>query len=202
MNLPDLAKKVREFKKSDQYKEVKTRLKEFNFSKKTHKEWFSELCFCILTANTTADGGMKLQATLGDSVCELSENELSNKLKELQYRFPNVRAKYIHEAKKCLKIKDMIKKMPSKEAREFIVDNIKGLGMKEASHFLRNTGRKDVAIIDRHILRILGYNIDSLTRDQYLEIEREMEKLGKMTKTNLAELDLILWAIQTGKVLK
>ena len=30
-----------------------------------------------------------------------------------------------------------------------------GLGWKEASHFLRNVGYKDVAIIDRHIINCL-----------------------------------------------
>ncbi|MCK4265146.1 hypothetical protein KAW80_02185 [Candidatus Babeliales bacterium] len=33
--------------------------------------------------------------------------------------------------------------------------NIKGIGYKEASHFLRNVGYNDVAIIDRHVLRFL-----------------------------------------------
>jgi len=42
----------------------------------------------------------------------------------------------------------------------------------------------------------------SLTKKQYLEIEFILEKLAKQTKLNLAELDLYLWYIETGKVLK
>ena len=41
--------------------------------------------------------------------------------------------------------------------RNFIAENVKGYGLKEASHFLRNIGKSDnqIAILDRHILRNL-----------------------------------------------
>ena len=71
------------------------------------------------------------------------------------------------------------------EARErlFVLD-VKGLGMKEASHFLRNVGRgKTIAILDRHILKNLKkYGaIDgvptSLTKKRYLEIEGKIDTI-------------------------
>lgn len=202
MNVSILAKKVNDFKKTQKYEEVKKRLKDFDFSNKKTEHWFSELCFCLLTANATAEGGIKVQNALGSSVCNLNKKRLSEKLKELRYRFPNKRAQYIREAQKCVNIKEIIKNMDSFKAREWLVENIKGLGMKEASHFLRNTGRTDVAIIDRHILRVMGYDVESLNKKEYLNIERELSKLSGLTHTDLAELDLILWAMQTGKVLK
>ena len=202
MDINSIAKKVRDFKKSEKYPEVRKRLQDFDFSNKKHHEWFSELCFCLLTANATAEGGIKVQNALGKKFHLLKENELKKELKNLRYRFPNKRAHYICVAQKCFKIKDLIKDMPSKEARDLLVNNVKGLGMKEASHFLRNTGRTDVAIIDRHILRSMGYDVKSINRKKYAEIEEKLRRLACLTKTSLAELDLILWAMQTGKVLK
>jgi len=202
MDAPSLAKKVIDFKKTEKYKEVRKRLKDFDFSEKHKDEWFSELCFCLLTANATAEGGIRVQKALGKSVCDMPQEQLSKKLKELRYRFPNKRAEYICEAQKCFNVKSIIQKMPSKQARGWLVDNVKGLGMKEASHFLRNTGRTDVAIIDRHILRAMGKEVKSVSKKDYEKFEGGLSKLASLTHTSLAELDLILWAMQTGKVLK
>ena len=202
MQTSEIIKKVLEFKKSEKYAEVRKRLKDFDFSGKEHHEWFSELCFCLLTANATAEGGIKVQNALGRRFHLLNEKQLSSELKNLRYRFPNKRAHYIFKAQGCFKIKDLIQNLPSREARDFLVKNIKGLGMKEASHFLRNTGRTDVAIIDRHILRSMGKEVKSISRKEYEDAERILEDVARKTKTSLAELDLILWAIQTGKILK
>ena len=101
-------------------------------------------------------------------------------------------------------------KMESVEARNWLNENVYGLGMKEASHFLRNVGKKDVAIIDFHIVDLLNseglLDFDrkskSLTPSRYLEIEKVLLDLGKRLGLNLAELDLYLWYLETGKVLK
>lgn len=81
--------------------------------------------------------------------------------------------------------------------------------MKEASHFLRNIGFKNYAVIDFHIVDVLVKNdliekpkSKSLTSKKYLEIEEVLRKLAKETKTNLGELDLYLWYHETGKILK
>ena len=97
-----------------------------------------------------------------------------------------------------------------KERREKLVKMIKGLGMKEASHFLRNIGFKDVAIVDFHIIDLLkregltdfDRKTSGLSKGKYLEIEGVLEKLGKELGMNLAELDLYLWYMETGKILK
>jgi len=90
----------------------------------------------------------------------LSEIDLAKKLSELGHRFPNARARYIILARQ--KINDLKKILGGDESdlkkREEIVKNIKGLGMKEASHFLRNIGYKNLAIIDFHIIDLLVKN--------------------------------------------
>src|SRR3989344_905792 len=92
--------------------------------------------------------------------------------------------------------------------REFEnVENVKGFGMKESSHFLRNIGVKDIAIIDFHIVDLLVaegliQRPKSLSREKYLEIEDVLIGLANKVNLSLAELDLYLWYIETGKVLK
>jgi len=198
----DIVKEVRG--NTEIYEVIKQRLLEFNsFKGKGNDDWFFELCFCLLTANASAKGGMKAQEFVGlRGFLELSEEQLSQKLKEARYRFPNIRAKYIVNAREHSKIKDIVGSMNSLEAREWLVENIKGLGMKESSHFLRNVGRTDLAILDKHILRNLEEELKPLSKDRYKEVEQRLIEIGKLTNTDMAELDLILWYKQTGEVLK
>jgi N-glycosylase/DNA lyase len=194
----DLIKRVHDLKKnSELMRTIRKKLKEFSENKKL----FSELCFCTLTAGASAQSGIKCQNALASKFHKLSEKDLQKELKKLGYRFHN-RAEYIHKNQENIKLLSQINKMPSIEARQFLVKNFKGIGLKEASHFLRNIGRKDVAIIDRHILRSLGFKIDSLSPKNYLKIEDKLQEISRKTKTNLAELDLLLWFNQTGKILK
>ena len=85
---------------------------------------------------------------------------------------------------------------------------IKGLGYKEASHFLRNVGFKGYGILDKHIVRCLAELrvIDSpkppTTRKRYLETEQRMKNFADEVGINFDELDLVLWSMRTGKVLK
>jgi N-glycosylase/DNA lyase len=84
---------------------------------------------------------------------------------------------------------------------------IKGLGYKEASHFLRNVGFKGYGILDKHIVRCLAELgvIDSpkppTTRNRYLEAEQRMKSFADEVGINFDELDLVLWSMRTGKVL-
>ena len=42
----------------------------------------------------------------------------------------------------------------------------------------------------------------TMTKSKYLEIEEILKNIAKKVKLTLAELDLYLWFIETGKVLK
>jgi N-glycosylase/DNA lyase len=188
---------------------VKKRVGDFlSFKFKDDREWFSELCFCILTANSSAEIGIKIQNEVGyEGFAKFEREELVKRLKELGYRFYNVRASYIVEARKHLDIKDRIKGLEAREAREWLVKNVKGLGYKEASHFLRNTGTLDLAILDRHILRMMekGGVIKmpkNLSRKRYLKIESKFIELAERLEMRAGELDLYLWYLATGKILK
>ncbi len=85
---------------------------------------------------------------------------------------------------------------------------IKGLGYKEASHFLRNVGYRGYAILDKHILRSLAELgvIDSpqppSTRAKYLAVEERLRGFARDLHINFDELDLVLWSMKTGEILK
>ena len=197
-------------KKGSIGKQINLRATEFKKFKRADKEKvFSELCFCILTANCSAESCILVQEKVAGGFITLNEKKLAGKLKKIGYRFPNKRAAYIVSARqRSDELKELLdSKMNGKEIREWLADNIKGLGMKEASHFLRNVGFGDVAIIDFHIIDILAqYGViqepKTLTKSKYLEIEEKLEGIAKKTNLNLGELDLYLWYAETGKILK
>jgi N-glycosylase/DNA lyase len=206
----DLLKKIEKIKKSYVFKIIKKRINEFKeLNKKSNKEWFKELCFCILTANFTAEGGIRIQKEIDDGFLTLDQKELEERLKKLGHRFYRKRSEFIVLARKYKNIKDILNSFQNEfEMREFLVKNIKGIGYKEASHFLRNVGFDNVAIIDRHILKILYEfcyieNIPKhLNKKRYLEIEEILREIGQKTRLKLSELDLVLWYMKTGKILK
>ena len=98
----------------------------------------------------------------------------------------------------------------AQERRDWLArePRIKGLGYKEASHFLRNVGFRGYAILDKHILRCLNEVgvIDSpnppTTRRRYLETEGRMLKFANDLQIDFDELDLVLWSMKTGEILK
>ncbi|MCD6367975.1 MAG: N-glycosylase/DNA lyase [Candidatus Aenigmarchaeota archaeon] len=203
-----LVKKLEELKNSNVQKTVNSRISEFRDIGKSDEKIFSELCFCILTANFNAERSIKIQEKIGAGFSRFSQTRLSSELRRLGHRYPNTRAKYIVEARKFKKdLPKILKTLKGNELRDWLVKNIKGLGYKEASHFLRNIGQDDFAIIDFHIIDILvRYGIiekpKTLTRKKYLEIEQKLKQIAEETNLTLAELDLYLWFLETGRVLK
>lgn len=206
----ELNKRINSDKKGAVGKEVNRKIKEFRkFRRASCDGLFSELCFCLLTANCSAENCIRVQKEIGGGFIKLSEKKLAAKLKKAKYRFPNKRAEYVVCAREK---KEELKKLIDSEKdcriiREWLIKNIRGLGMKEASHFLRNTGFGDVAIIDFHIIDILAAHkiIDkpeNLSKKRYLEIEKRLEKIAQKTDLSLGELDLYLWHMETGKILK
>jgi N-glycosylase/DNA lyase len=205
----ELIEKVRQLEKTEINDLITKRLSEFeSFKNKSEDEWFSELCFCILTANAKQKTGAAIQDQIqAHGFKTLSQDTLANLIKVNKHRFHNNKAKYIVNARAFSNIKSLIKDKTELEARDFLVENIKGLGMKEASHFLRNTGGQNLAILDRHILALLAeYKIidrpKTLTPQLYKEIEKKFTELASTLRMSLAKLDLFLWYMKTGEVLK
>jgi len=88
-------------------------------------------------------------------------------------------------------------------------NGVKGIGYKEASHFLRNIGfGEEIAILDRHILKnlkelgVIRKIPLSLSRKKYYEIEADMKEFSKRVNIPMEELDLVFWYKETGKIFK
>ncbi len=148
---------------------------------------------------------------MGLDFLRLSQEELAKRLKEVGYRFPNTRAQYICDSRKWYgklsSLLDSYNAENERNLRNWLAKNVKGLGLKESSHFLRNIGYTNCAIIDFHIVDILvDHGIvekpKTLTKKKYEEIENVLEKIAQNKNLNLAELDLILWFMETGQILK
>lgn len=204
-----LVNKIEELKKTEISNLINERIKEFKkINKKSNEALFKEMCFCLLTANFSAEKCIKIQNEIGECFFTDSKEELTKKLQDYGHRFPNKRSEYISESLKCKdKLKEVVQFHDKNALREWIVKNVKGLGYKEASHFLRNIGFDDYAIIDIHILDILASHKlierpKTITKKKYLEIEDLLKKLATKTDLTLAELDLYLWYMETGKILK
>ena len=133
------------------------------------------------------------------------------------HRYPNERAKYIVHSRDFLtadcdlRIADRLAGFDDDIARRDWLareKGIKGLGYKEASHFLRNIGYSGYAILDKHVLRCLAELkiIDEPkppnSRARYLTVETKLRQLTKKVRIDFDELDLVLWSIKTGSVLK
>ncbi|MHA1280948.1 MAG: N-glycosylase/DNA lyase [Promethearchaeota archaeon] len=208
--MEELISQIEKLKNQEISQVIKKRINEFSsIIKKGEEAIFSELCFCILTANCSAEKCIEVQKKMGNNFINLSQEKLAEKLKSLGYRFPNKRAEFIVYARKLKKkVIDKIYNYKNEfELRNWLAKNIKGLGLKEASHFLRNIGFKNLAIVDFHIVDILvKYKLinkpKSMNKTNYLKIESILQKLAERCNLNNDELDLYLWYIETNKVLK
>ncbi|MCX8193139.1 MAG: N-glycosylase/DNA lyase [Nitrososphaeria archaeon] len=210
MGLERLLEDLRKLVNTSVSRIVQEKIREFKeLGGKDIDEIFKELCFCILTAGYNAERSIMIQEKIGDGFLKFSQEDLSLMLRELGHRYPDARARYIVKARE--KIDDLKVVLSSlrgdKQIREWLVENIDGVGYKEASHFLRNIGRLDVAIIDFHILDLLErYGVikkpKTLTKKKYLEIEKILENISNQLNMKLGELDLYLWYLETGKILK
>ena len=195
--------------------QIDARLGDFRqiWEKASDEELFCELVFCLLTPQSKAKTCWKAVQRLNRK-CMISEGEPCQIQEELfGVRFNRRKAEYICLAKKTFlsrSLRTTLNEFNSPfEAREWLVENVLGLGYKEASHFLRNIGLgENLAILDRHILKnlmLLGVIRDvpsTLSRKTYLEIERKMTEFSKEAGIPMGKLDLLLWYKEAGEVFK
>ena len=174
---------------------------------------FSELAFCLCTPQSSAKTCDKAIKGLVNSnlLYTGTANQIATNLPGV--RFHNNKSKYITNAREYftkhekINIKHQLDQ--EKDKRNFLVKNIKGIGMKEASHFLRNIGiGENLAILDRHILRNLQkYNTikevpKTISNKKYIEIENKLIKFSKKINIPPNHLDLLFWSKETGEIFK
>lgn len=178
---------------------------------------FEELVYCIFTAGASARMGLNSVERVRKHLFKSGHGRLELLLVGA-HRYPRARSGYIVHTRKYLKRECGLRlreKLASfgddaEARRDFFARNpgIKGIGYKEASHYLRNIGFCGYAILDKHILRTLfecGV-IDSpappATKKKYATVEEQMRKFAADIRINFDELDLLLWSNKTGEILK
>jgi len=85
-----LVEEIQEIRKSPVKNEIDTRLAEFKAIKqKKSDDWFSELCFCLLAANTSSEMASRIQKKLGYEGFTKAKNEqdIINRLKKSKISF-------------------------------------------------------------------------------------------------------------------
>ncbi|MCI0453632.1 MAG: N-glycosylase/DNA lyase [Candidatus Dadabacteria bacterium] len=207
-----------EFSYKEKRNLIRARLKEFRgiLESGDDKRIFEELAFCILTAGASARMGIRSIDAIRDILFDAGARELGYRLQHI-HRFPNSRARYIVHTRNHLerefgfKLKDLILGFEHPlDRRDFLAQykDIKGIGYKEASHFLRNIGFSGYGILDKHVLRCL-YELRLIrspksptTRKRYIRIENKLKNLATLLKIDFDELDLLLWSEKTGEILK
>lgn len=189
---------------------LQRRLKEF--SQITSSEYFYELLYCLLTPQSSARNAEKAVQLLRQHEfhrTSLNPESLLHQ-KEFYIRFHKTKAKHLLAMKEQFPEiqQHLTNGSAGVELREWLVKNVKGLGWKEASHFLRNIGYRNLAILDRHILRnlvrcgVLRQLPKTLTRKRYLGIEKNFRTFASHVGIPIDELDLLFWSMETGEILK
>lgn len=198
---------------------IQARLAEFALIKEQADDLrlFEELAYCIFTAGASARMGLnsieRVRPLLSLGNCQQLSLALVG-----AHRYPNARARYIFETRKyfqhefnfCLRAQLDSFGDDHDARRDFFArnKNVKGIGYKEASHYLRNIGYRGYAILDKHILRslceagLISSPDPPTTKKKYLALEEIMRKFAEQLTIDFDELDLLLWSNKTGEILK
>jgi N-glycosylase/DNA lyase len=196
------------------YEERRGRIQERlnEFCRVQPSEYFYELVYCMLTPQSSAVNAARAVEKLRRKNFHETTIDPEPILfeKDFYIRFHKTKARLLLELKR--KFPDVLSAITNgasvTDLRKWLVENVKGLGYKEASHFLRNIGYRDLAILDRHILKNLKKFgavrtlPKTLTRKQYLRIEKRFRRFAEDVGIPIDELDLLFWSLETGEILK
>jgi N-glycosylase/DNA lyase len=212
--------------------EITARLAEFTEIGRaaSDERLFEELTFCIFTAASSARMGLKSVESLRPVLMTGSKRQIQRALTSV-HRWPRSRGAYVYETREYLRkhhglglkrgsgrqsgegpgLRGLFSRLADSDLRrDFFAANpgVRGLGYKEASHYLRNVGFTGYAILDKHVLsRLAEFGVidnpkPASTKAKYLGMEEKMKKFAEQIGINFDELDLLLWYTKTGEILK
>ncbi len=198
--------------------EIRQRLAEFAAigAYGSDQNLWEEMVFCFFTGGCSARMGLNSLEAVKPILMTGDQEQLASALSGV-HRYPNARSRYIVASREFLREHcnlQLRKKFHDfncpLDRRDWLVreKGIKGLGYKEASHYLRNIGFTGYAILDKHVLnclaelKIIDEPKPPNTRARYLMVEEKLKQLTQMTQIDFDELDLVLWSMKTGVILK
>jgi len=199
---------------------IRKRLDEFRevWRKGSDARLWEELVFCIFTAGASARMGFRAIEAIRPLLMDGNREDMTLALQRAgAHRFPVERPGYIVVTRSYLREHcemGLRKKLQSFadpiERRDWLAQEkqVKGLGYKESSHFLRNIGLSGYAILDKHVmnclmdLKVVETPKPPGNRTRYLETEERLRFFARDIGIDFDELDLVLWSMKTGEVLK
>lgn len=198
--------------------EIRARLAEFAEigATGTDQQLWEEMVFCFFTGGCSARMGMRSLDAVRPILTSGDQSELARSLTGV-HRYPNARSRYIVASREFLiehcdmQLRNLLHGFEcALQRRDWLVreKGIKGLGYKEASHYLRNIGFRGYAILDKHVLnslfelKIIDDPKPPNTRSKYLTVEAKLKDLTNALGIDFDELDLVLWSMKTGVILK
>lgn len=208
-----------------------------NWDNYTETQLWNELVSCILgsqvryeTAKACSEhlyenGLIEISTILNNS--DESEDRIALELQKAifppvikgkcsKYRYPKSKAKFI--VMTCIElyqnsstsIKEILNSaFTDEQIRDILVGKCQGIGVKQASLFLRNISySKNFAIIDSHVMEFmiimkLNRNTNKqnyMTKKQYLTNEKILLSYAKSLNRDLSLLDIAIWIVM--RVLK
>lgn len=201
-------------------KEIRARLREFRevWRHASDARLWEELVYCIFTAGASARMGLRAVEAIRPLLIDGEAEQMTRALVAAgAHRFPVARPGYIVVTRNYLRmdcdlsLRGKLKSFANPiERRDWLAQEkqIKGLGYKESSHYLRNIGLSGYAILDKHVmsclsdLKVVDTAKPPATRSRYLETEAKLRLFARQIGIDFDELDLVLWSMKTGEVLK
>ncbi len=184
-----------------------------DFARVKREEWFYELAYCLLTPQSSAVHADAVVQKLREANFDVNGNDPEPFLREpsTYIRFHKTKTKHLLRARSVFAsvAAELSNGKSPGELRSWLAGHVPGLGLKEATHFLRNIGMNGtLAILDRHILRNLhrfgaiASVPDTLTPARYFSIEGQFQAFASSVGIPVNELDLLFWSMETGEIRK
>jgi N-glycosylase/DNA lyase len=194
----------------------------------SERELWLELVSCILGSRVRYETATECSRHLGETGVLEKEKLLENPKKmaamiqkELhkplfppfsnnracRYPFPKTKAKCIVTTATRIyqddgtTIKDILNNNPNPfEARDALVTKCSGIGLKQASLFLRNVSFSDnLAILDTHVMTFIELLITGkpvrMTPQKYLFLEKMLHNYATSRRISLDKLDMAIWIV-------
>jgi len=179
-----------------------------SFSRLSSDDLFYEFCFCLLTPQSKGKFCWEKVQKLRSLHFKESSFNPHRYIKDM--RFHHHKNKYLLAGKQIYPqvLEQLSLCQDSSTLRAWLAKNVDGYGYKESSHFLRNIGHTNLAILDRHILKNLVHHKvipelpKTLTPKTYLAIEQRFQRFAQKINIPMDALDLLFWSTETGEVFK
>jgi len=165
---------------------IRSRLSEF--AAVPPSEYFYELVYCLLTPQSSARNAEQVVLQLRNAEFQYTDVDPEPFLRQKKYyiRFHRTKSRHLLQMKDQFSLiaEKLSEPVIAPEMRDWLVKNVLGLGYKLTR------------------LWVISSIPKSISRKQYLNIEKRFSKFAMKTGIPLDELDLVFWSMETGEIRK